>query len=237
MKRTSPHCPFPWPLKVMAHGQWPQTYVAVRAQRGPGEWAEMLGLYQMLPTPHLPLSLPKEGPPRLSLFPLFPLISISHDLEIQTQGTGLEGPKPLCLEPVGLGYGKCESGTPAILPSLCAALSQPQNKGVRVPQSSEIGQGHRWGTGCCSPGSLAHTPPRLSPTALGWRGGGSHTLSCRSQLCTWTRLAAAPGLSGSQGGELAAHKPGPGSEMGRETRMGRRGSSPQGGTVEQQRQK
>lgn len=107
----------------------------------------------------------------------------------------------------------------------------PRTKGSVHPKARKSAKGRGGVLATAAPGSLAQTPPRLSPSALGWgwgRGKGPHPelqepARHLDTPCSRSRLV------GSEGGKLAAHKPGPGSEMGQETRMGMSGSRPQGG--------
>lgn len=91
-----------------------------------------------------------------------------------------------------------------------------------------MGTGERWDIGQCHPGVLSTHPSRAGLQGSG-RAGSPHpklpeASSAPGHACSRSRLGRE-----AKGGELAAHEPGPGSEMGQQTRTGRRGSGPQGG--------
>lgn len=91
-----------------------------------------------------------------------------------------------------------------------------------------MGTGERRDIGCCHPEVLSTHPSRAGPQCSGRVGSPPPRLpeasSAPGHACSRSRLGRE-----AKGGELAAHGPGPGSEMGQQTRTGRRGSGPQGG--------
>lgn len=124
----------------------------------------MLGLYQILPTPPATFS-PKRGPAHAYPCSASFLSSVSA-MTWKFTGSGDRPGGSQASVP-----GACWPGTwemrvgDPVSPSFSLHCTVPalEQWGQSVPQSSEIGKGHRWGIDYCSPGVLGTDSSQAEP--------------------------------------------------------------------------
>lgn len=168
-----------------------------------------------------------------------------------------EPPPPSCLPSVSARMWKSSFTYPGRQPKCPTLLARGLEKGdgcelgtsgksflISVPHCPSLNEGARAHDPSSGVGKGAQMGERWGDTSpahrTGHRPGAQGSLPCPS-WAPWlwrepwgkgsalhTLCSAAPGSLGSKGGELAAPSPGLGSEMGQETRTGRKWSSPWG---------